>query len=337
MKRIGIIVLAGTLALTACQSRQTTEISDPDKLSTSEINRTTDIVSTYDTDEIGQSGEQGSEAFTGQAPAIPTGEALPKTEEAQPEQDREPPAFHVKQVVMAAVDEYFRDWETRADGSRITDYVFTIDDEMLIMHDGNEFIACAGFSVLPEQYEWTSWGAYPEPDEDGRITDSRFFTIRREGAEYHVTDAGTGAFHRPYSDLVAGIAAGEKPNEFDLDWFCPAEVAEYVLTERLEKSKQDAQHPISDFSFEVYSDTVVSEGNGAFSFYATIRVLPANTENENISYWTGANGVTLDDGRVESYLCYTLERVDGLFKITGTGTGSVSTPYLSDEWNMWWS
>ena len=337
MKRYGIILLAGILALTACQSRQSIEISKPEEFITSEIKGTNDTVSTYETDEIGQSGEHGSEAFTGEAPAIPTEEVLSKNGEVQPEQDREPPSFRVKQVVMAAIDEYFTDWETREDGSRITDYVFAIDDDMLIMHDGNEFIACADFSVLPEQYEWTSWGAYPEPGEDGRITDCRFFTIEREGAEYHVTDVGTGAFHRPYSDLVAGIAAGERPDEFDLDWFCPAEVAEYVLTESLEQAKQDAHHPISDFSFEVYSDTVVSEADGSFSVYATIRVLPANTESENIGYWTGANGETLDSGWVESYLCYTLERVDGVFKIIATGTGLASTPYLSNEWNMWWS
>lgn len=313
MKNKLIILLAGITALTACQSRQTTEISKPEELPTSEVNN------------------------TAEAPAIPTEEAPQSTAEAIPEDDREPPAFRVKQVVTAAIDEYFREWETREDRSAVTEYTFDIDDDTLLMHDGNLFIVCVGFTVLPEQYEWTSWGAYAEPGEDGRITDSRFFTIQREGAEYHVTDVGTGAFYRSYRDLISGIAAGEKPDEFSYYWFCPAEVAEYVLTERLEQAKQDDQHPISDFSFEVYSTSVVSEGDGAFSIYATIRVLPANTDNENIGYWTGANGVTLDSGWVESYLCYSLERVDGLFEIIGTGTGSVSTPYLSNEWNMWWS
>ena len=327
MKNKLIILLAGITALTACQSRQTTEISKPEELPTSEVS---------DTAEELQTPEVSTEADTAEAPAIPTEEARQSTAEAIPD-DREPPGFRVEQVVLAAIDEYFREWETREDGSAVTEYTFDIDEDTLLMHDGNIFIVCAGFTVLPEQYEWTSWGAYAEPGEDGRITDSRFFTIQREGAEYYVTDIGTGAFHRPYPDLIAGIAAGEKPDEFDLDWFCPAEVAEYVLTEHFEQAKQDADHPITDFSFEVYSNSVVSEGNGAFSIMATIRVLPSNADNENISYWTGANGVTLDDGWVESYRCYSLERENGVFKIIGTGTGLVSTPYLSDEWNSWWS
>ena len=322
MKKAGIIVLAGIVAMTACQSRQTTEISEPE-----ELNNTAEAM---------QTPEASGEADTAEAPAIPTEEAQKSTAEAIPD-DREPPAFLVKQVVLAAIDEYFREWETMEDGSRITEYSFTIHDDMLLIHDGNQFIVYVDFTVIPEQYDWQHWAAYAEPGEDGRITDSRFFTIKREGAEYHVTDVGTGAFHRPYADLISGIAAGEKPDEFSYYWFCPAEVAEYVLTEHLEQAKQDAQHLINDFSFEVYSNSVVSEGDGSFSFYATIRVFPANTDNENIGYWTGANGETLDSGWVESYRCYSLERVDGLFKIIGTGTGSVSTPYLSDEWNNWWN
>ncbi|MGN1108441.1 MAG: hypothetical protein ACI4RK_03580, partial [Oscillospiraceae bacterium] len=219
MKKTAIILLAGITALTACQSRQTTEISKPEALLTSEVN---------DTAESMQTPEASTEAYTAEAPAIPTEEAPQSTAEAIPEDDREPPAFRVKQVVFAAIDEYFREWETREDGSAVTEYTFDIDDDTLLMHDSNLFIVCVGFTVLPEQYEWTSWGAYAEPGEDGRITDSRFFTIRREGAEYHVTDVGTGAFYRPYPDLVAGIAAGENPDEFSYYWFCPAEVAEYV-------------------------------------------------------------------------------------------------------------
>lgn len=327
MKNKMIILLAGITALSACQSRQIAEISKQEELPTLEMSDTAEAIHTP---------EASCEADTAEAPAIPSEEAPQSTTEAAAD-DREPPVFHVKQVAMAAIDEYFREWETREDGSAVTEYTFTIDDDSLIMHDGNLFVVCAGFTVLPERYERTSWGAYAEPGEDGRITDSRFFTIRREGAEYHVTDVGTGAFCRPYADLIAGLAAGENPDEFSYYWFCPAEVAEYVLAGRLEQAKQDAQHPIDDFSFEVYSSSVVSEGDGSFSFFATIRVLPANTDNENIEYWTGANGETLDSGWVESYLCYSLERVDGLFKIIGTGTGSVSTPYLSNEWNMWWS
>lgn len=327
MKKAGIILLAGITALTACQSRQTIGISEPEDISTAEVNSTAETM---------QTPEVSAEADTAEAPAVLTEEARQNTAEAIAE-DREPPVFRPIEVAQAALDEYFTEWENREDGQRISDHRFTINDDMLLMHDGSRFVVFADFTVLPVQYEWTNWAAYAEPGEDGRITDSRFFTVRREGAKYHVTDIGTGAFHRPYSDLIAGIAAGEKPDEFSLEWFCPSEAAEYVLTEHFEQAKQDEGHPISDFGFEIDGGSVVSEGNGAFSIRATIRVLPSNTDNENIGYWTGANGVTLDNGWIESYRWYTLERENGVYKIAGTGTAVGCIPYLSDEWNMWWS
>ena len=70
MKKAGIILLAGITALTACQSRQTIGISEPEDISTAEVNSTAETM---------QTPEVSAEADTAEAPAVHTEEARPST------------------------------------------------------------------------------------------------------------------------------------------------------------------------------------------------------------------------------------------------------------------